>query len=68
MSSTAVRLNPAMLAQVPWPAGELGPAIAALADGDVEACGAAVLTAFGLSGEPATRLLSWWGAALPHRP
>ena len=68
MSSTAVRLNPATLAHVPWPAGDLGPAVAALADGDPEGCGSAVLAAFGLTGEPAAQLLSWWRAALPHRP
>jgi hypothetical protein len=67
LSSTAVRLNPAILGRVPWPAGDLGPAVAALAAGDVDGCGAAVDEAFGLSGRPADELLSWWRAGLPRR-
>lgn len=67
LSSTAVRLTPAILGRVPWPAGDLDPAIAALATGDVEECGAAVDAAFGLTGEDAERLLSWWRAGLPRR-
>ena len=67
MSSSAVRVTPAVLGQVPWPAGDLGPAIAALAAGDVDACGAAVDEAFGLTGPEADELLSWWCAGLPRR-
>lgn len=67
LSSTAVRLTPAVLGRVPWPAGDLAPAVAALAAGDVDACGAAVDAAFGLSGQPAEELLSWWRAGLPRR-
>jgi hypothetical protein len=67
LSSTAVRLSPAILARVPWPAGDLGPAVAALAEGDVDGCGVAVDTAFGLTGPPAEELLSWWRAGLPRR-
>lgn len=67
MSSTAVRVTPATLGAVPWPAGDLDRAVDALAAGDVERCGAEVLDAFGLDGEPAAQLLSWWRAALPHR-
>lgn len=66
MSSTAVRLTPAILGQVPWPAGDLDPAVGALAAGDVEGCGAAVLDAFGVADEIAADLLSWWRAALPR--
>ena len=67
LSSSAVRLTPAVLGQVPWPAGDLGAAVAALADGDVDGCGAAVDAAFGLAGQPADDLLSWWRSALPRR-
>lgn len=67
MSSTAVRVTPAILGRVPWPSGDLAPAIDALATGDVEACGAAVLTAYGLTAPAADELLSWWGAGLPRR-
>jgi hypothetical protein len=68
MSSTAVRLTPATLASVPWPHGDLGPAVDALAAGDVERCGRAVLEAYGVETESAERLFSWWRAGLPHRP
>lgn len=67
LSSTAVRLTPAIVGQVPWPAGDLGTAVAALAAGDVEACGLAVDDAFGLSGPEAEGLFSWWRAGLPRR-
>lgn len=67
LSSTAVRLTPVILGQVPWPAGGLDRAVAALDDGDVERCGAEVLDAFGLDGESAADLLTWWRAALPRR-
>lgn len=67
MSSTAVRVTPAILGQVPWPAGDLDPAVQAIAEGDVDACGAAVLDAFGVDGTAVDELLSWWRAALPHR-
>ena len=68
LSSTAVRLSPAILGEVPWPAGDLRPAVRALAAGDVEACGDAVLDAFGSHGADADRLRTWWRAALPARP
>lgn len=67
LSSTAVRITPAVLASIPWPAGDLGPAIDALASGDVEACGAAVDEAFGLTGTTADELLAWWREGLPDR-
>jgi len=67
MSSSAVRVTPTVLGQVPWPAGDLAPAVAALAAGDVDACGAAVDEAFGLTGPEADELLSWWCAGLPRR-
>lgn len=67
MSSSAVRVTPAVLGQVPWPAGDLDHAVAALGEGDVERCGAAVDEAFGLPGPKADELLSWWRAGLPRR-
>lgn len=67
MSSSTVRVTPAILGQVPWPAASLGDAVTAMASGDIEACGAAVVDAFGLTGEPAAELLGWWRAGLPRR-
>ena len=42
MSAGAMRLGPRWLAELPWPAGDLGGAVSALAAGDVAGCGEAV--------------------------
>jgi hypothetical protein len=65
MSATSVRLTPEILAEVPWPDGDLDVAVQALEAGDVEGCGAAVLAAFGIPGAEA--LLNWWREGLPRR-
>lgn len=66
MSTKAVRLTPAVLTSVPWPAGELESAVDALTAGDVVGCGAAVMRACGLDPD-ADDLFTWWCAALPRR-
>ena len=38
LSTTTMRVGPALLAQLPWPAGDLAAATAALTGGDVEGC------------------------------
>ncbi len=48
LSSNALRLGPRWLADLPWPAGPLTAAVAALRAGDVDACGRAVTVAYGL--------------------
>jgi SAM-dependent methyltransferase len=63
LSARTLRLGPRWLAELPWPAGTLGPAVEALRDGDVVACGAAVGESFGVGGSDA--LLHWWCAQLP---
>jgi hypothetical protein len=62
LSAGAMRVSVHALADLPWPAGELGAAVAALRAGDVEACGAAVDAAYGVApGSPeAAALLGWW--------
>lgn len=65
LSPGAMRLSPASVASLPWPPGDLGPAVSALAAGDVEGCGRAVITAFGITGGPASDLLEWWVRSLP---
>ncbi len=67
MSSNAVRVSPTILGSVPWPAGDLAPAVTALRGRDVEGCGAAVLAAFGIGPDAAAPLLTWWRAGLPRR-
>ena len=67
LSSQTVRLSPGVLASVPWPAGDLEPALAAAMEGDVVSCGRAVLSAYGCPEDRADALLSWWVRGLPSR-
>lgn len=62
MSARVVRVTARHLHAVPWPAGDLGPAVAAIRSGDVLACGAHVVRAYGITGVDADALLEWWGA------
>lgn len=64
-SATAIRLGPRWLGELPWPAGSLDGAVTALVDGDIVACGDAVLAAYGRSDET---LSTWWRSLLPDRP
>jgi SAM-dependent methyltransferase len=71
LSTTSVRVGPAVLAATPWPAGSLTRAVSALHAGDIEACGRAVTEAYGLAadgpdGTAADRLVSWWVERLPR--
>jgi hypothetical protein len=45
-----------VLAELPWPSGDLGEAVAALRAGDVRGCAAAVDHAVGASGD----VTAWW--------
>ena len=63
LSTSTIRLTPAVLAATPWPAGDLAPAVAALQSGDVGSCAAHVCAAYGIA-DPAP-LLTWWNAARP---
>lgn len=66
LSTTTVRVGPIQLASLPWPRGDLGPAVGALRDGDVAACGRLVTAAHGLAGDAADQLVSWWTRRLPR--
>lgn len=63
LSSRAVRVGPAPLAALPWPAGSLDAAVTALRDSDVGACGELVTEAFGCA-DPS--VLSWWKDRVPN--
>ncbi len=63
LSSRAVRVGPGLLADVPWPAGDLATAVAALAAGDVAGCGRAVDQAYGLEADG--ERFEWWRGSLP---
>ncbi len=62
MSADAIRLGPVMLADLPWPTGSLGAAVAALRAGDARSCAALVLDAHGITA--GAGLLAWWSAIL----
>jgi hypothetical protein len=65
LSATSIRVGPALLAGVPWPTGDLGEAVTSLQLGDVRACAARVLDAYGLDDAGARdALFSWWSTAL----
>ena len=65
LSTTSVRIGPALLAATPWPAGDLSAAVEALGGGDIVGCGRAVCAAYGLEPETAAGLLNWWAERLP---
>ncbi len=65
LSATSIRLGPVVLGDVPWPSGNLEPAVEALLAGDVRRCGHAVLDAYGIDDvSDRDRLFSWWSTAL----
>jgi hypothetical protein len=69
LSAHALRLGPRWLAALPWPAGDLAPAIDALRAGAVSRCGMATDAAYGV-GETAVGaalLAAWWRERLPTR-
>ena len=63
LAARSVRLGPRWLIELPWPAGELEPAVAALRAGDVGACGNAMAQAYGV--DAAGELGAWWAQGLP---
>lgn len=65
LSARALRLGPRWLGELPWPAGSVAPAVEALRDGDVAACGAALSEAYGIGAAEAVVLQRWWHTHLP---
>jgi hypothetical protein len=62
LSADTIRLSPVTLAALPWPSRDLGAAVAALRNGDVRGCGAAVDAAYGAGDDVA--LFDWWSSLL----
>ena len=63
LSANTIRLSPIVLAELPWPAGDLGPAVSALERGDLRRCAAAVDRAYGIADGPGgtgSTLFAWW--------
>ena len=56
LSANSIRLSPVVLAELPWPEGDVGAAVEALRRGDVRTCAAKVDRAYG----SAERLTAWW--------
>ncbi len=65
LSTRSVRVGPAVLGAVPWPVGELDEAVTALRRGDVLGCALLVCAAYGLTGDEAGVLVTWWSALVP---
>ncbi|MAT06996.1 MAG: hypothetical protein CL424_18335 [Acidimicrobiaceae bacterium] len=65
LSARSVRLTPSVLADVPWPAGDLAAAVDACRRGAVVEAGRAVLDAYGCDDATADALLTWWIPGLP---
>lgn len=61
LSADTIRLSPVTLAALPWPAGEVDTAVAALRRGDVRGCGAAIDAAYGVDDRT---LFDWWSGLL----
>ncbi|TDT15048.1 N-6 DNA methylase [Ilumatobacter fluminis] len=66
LSTKAVRVSPGVLADVPWPAGDLSDAVDACRRGDIVAAGRLVLDAYGCDDATASALLTWWAPGLPN--
>lgn len=65
LSTSAVRVTPAVLAATPCPAGDLSRAVRALRSGDITGCAAEVCDAYHLSSAASEPLLAWWQAGRP---
>jgi SAM-dependent methyltransferase len=64
LSARAIRLGPAALAALPWPAGDLTHGVQLLRDGDVVGCGAAVAAAYSCGDPFDDRLFDWWSRSV----
>jgi hypothetical protein len=60
LSANTIRLSPVVLGRLPWPAGDLAPAVKALRRGDVRSCAGSVDEAYGVSDE----VVRWWTTSL----
>jgi SAM-dependent methyltransferase len=63
LAARSVRLGPRWLAELPWPADDLGAAVGALRAGDVTGCGERVMRAYRVAAGEALR--TWWIEGLP---
>ncbi|MCU1368184.1 MAG: hypothetical protein JWN39_3823 [Ilumatobacteraceae bacterium] len=64
LSATTMRVSQRTLGALPWPAGPLALAVAALRSGDLIGCGRMVDAAYGVDD---VTLLRWWRDGLSHQ-
>ena len=57
LSANTVRSSPVVLAELPWPGGDLAAAVRAARVGDVRACGARVDAAYGIADDTDARVV-----------
>jgi hypothetical protein len=67
LSARSIRIRPAALAAVPWPAGALAPAVEAYEAGDLDGSAAAVHAAYGIGLPDGERLVRWWTGLVAGR-
>jgi hypothetical protein len=65
LAARSVRLGPRWLAELPWPAGDVGIAADLLRAGDVAACGRTIARAY--RADDTGELVDWWLDGLPRR-
>ena len=64
LSARAIRLGPAALASLPWPAGDIAAAAQLLRDGDVLGCGRAIAAASRCTPRDDDPLFEWWSGSV----
>ena len=65
MSASSIRLGPAVLADLPWPSGDLDSAVVALQSGNARGCAMALLDAHRVvDADVRGELFSWWVGSL----
>jgi SAM-dependent methyltransferase len=65
MSASSVRVGPVVLADLPWPSGNLESAVAALQKGDIRGCARVILDAYdSAEDDVSAELYAWWVASL----
>ncbi|HSL74459.1 MAG TPA: N-6 DNA methylase [Ilumatobacteraceae bacterium] len=65
LTATSMRVSPVVLADLPWPLGDLTPAVEALRSGDVRTCARLVDAAYGVEvTDGGSVVAAWWEASL----
>ena len=64
LSARAIRLGPAALASLPWPAGDVSGGARLLRDGDILGCGRAITAAYACVNAGEDPLFEWWAGSV----